>query len=435
MARTRIAWLPGDGVGRDVMDAARLIVERIDLEAEIVPGDIGWEFWRSEGSPLPDRTVELLRSADCCLFGAITSKPKEEAQKELNAELREQGLDYFSPIVRIRQEFDLHTNIRPCRAYPGNPLNYRDGIDLVVFRENTEGLYAGVEFHPVPGEVLDALARHAPKAARFASLPGEEIAISTRIFTRRGCRRIVEGAFRYAQQRGRRSVTVVEKPNVLRETGGLMMRTAREIARSFPEIPLHEANIDAMCMWLVKNPLDYEVLVASNMFGDIVSDLCAQLVGGLGFACSANIGDDFALFEPTHGSAPKYAGQYRVNPTAMLLSVKMMLDYLGEEEKAEALEGAVAGVIEAGRVRTYDMGGGGPSGEMAEAVAALRSGGPRGKDTTAIAATWKCTGRPAASVSSGRGDGSTSSPPTRRSRTWSWAMMGPGSPKNALLPV
>jgi 3-isopropylmalate dehydrogenase len=369
MPRYRIAWLRGDGVGKDVMDAARVVIERIGLDAEIVPGDVGWEFWRSEGTPLPDRTVELLRSTDCCLFGAITSKPKEEARKELNPELQDRGLEYFSPIVRIRQEFDLHTNIRPCRAYAGNPLNYRDGIDLVVFRENTEGLYAGVEFHPVPGEVLDALARHAPKAARFASIPPEEIAISTRIFTRRGCRRIVEGAFRFAQRHGRRSVTVVEKPNVLRETGGLMVRTAREVARSYPGIPLQEANIDAMCMWLVKNPLDYDILVASNMFGDIISDLCAQLVGGLGFACSANIGDDFALFEPTHGSAPKYAGMYKVNPTATLLSVKMMLDYLGEAEKAGALERAISGVIGDGRVRTYDMGGDASTMEMAEAVA------------------------------------------------------------------
>jgi 3-isopropylmalate dehydrogenase len=371
MAKHRIAWLPGDGVGNDVMEAARRVIDRLSLDADFVHGDVGWEFWKSEGTPLPDRTVELLRSSDACLFGAITSKPKEEAQKELAPELRGKGFEYFSPIVRLRQEFNLHTNIRPCRAYRGNPLNYRDDIDLVVFRENTEGLYCGIEFHPVPGPVMEMLLEHAPKAQRFRDVPLEDIAISTRLFTRNGCRSIVTGAFRYARDHGRKSVTIVEKPNVLRETGGLILREARAIAQGYPEIPFYEANIDAMCMWLIKNPNDYDVLIASNMFGDIISDLCAQLVGGLGFACSANVGDDFALFEPTHGSAPKYAGAYKVNPTAMLLSVKMMLDYLGEEDRAEALERAIARVIEEGKVRTYDMGGEDSTMEMAEAVAAF----------------------------------------------------------------
>ncbi len=369
MSHYKIAWLPGDGVGVDVMDAAGLVMDRLDVDAEYAHGDIGWEFWKTEGSPLPDRTIALLRSSDCCLFGAITSKPKEEAEKELLPELRDAGFEYFSPIVRLRQEFNLHSNIRPCRAYPGNPLNFMEGIDLVVFRENTEGLYCGVEFHPVPEDVLGALVDHSGKASRFGSVPLDEMAISTRIFTRDGCRTIINQAFRYASEHDRSSVTIVEKPNVLRETGGMMVREARDIARSYPDIQLHEANIDAMCMWLIKNPQNYDLLVASNMFGDIISDLCAQLVGGLGFACSANIGDDFALFEPTHGSAPKYAGQYKVNPTAMLLSVRMMLNYLSEHDKAEALERAVASVIEEGAVRTYDMGGEASTMDMAEAVA------------------------------------------------------------------
>ena len=368
MAKYTIAWLPGDGIGKDVMDAARIVLDVLDLDAQYIPGDVGWEFWCTEGDALPRRTIELLKSTDCCLFGAITSKPKEEAARELAPELQGKGLVYFSPIVRIRQLLDLYTNMRPCKAYPGNPLNYRDDVDLVVVRENTEGLYSGVEFYPLPGEVRDALVKNHPKMARFAEVPADEIAISCRIFTRRGCRRIVRQAFDYAERFSRPSVTVVEKPNVIRETSGMMIREARDIAKEYPGIELWETNVDAMAMWLVKNPQDYSVLVSSNMFGDIISDLCAQLVGGLGFASSANIGDNYALFEPTHGSAPKYAGQHKVNPMAMLLTVKLMLDWLGEVDLAERLENAIAAVIAEGQVRTYDMGGTSSTLEVAEEV-------------------------------------------------------------------
>jgi len=370
MSKYRIAWLPGDGVGNDVMVAARIVLDKLQVPAEYIHGDIGWEFWCSEGNPLPDRTIKLLKETDCALFGAITSKPKSEADAELNPELRGKGFDYFSPIVRLRQEFDLHTNIRPCKAYPGNPLNYKEGIDLVVFRENSEGLYAGVEFHPLPDIVRSALETN-PKMKRFHDVPGNEIAISTRVMTKKGCASIVRGAFEYARKYNRKSVTIVEKPNVLRETGGLMIRTARAIAKDYPEIPMWETNIDAQCMWLLKNPFEYDVLVAENMFGDIISDLAAQLVGGLGFAASGNIGDNYAVFEPTHGSAPKYAGQYKVNCMAMLLSAKMMLDWLGETERGAKLEAAIAEVIAKGQVRTYDMGGKATTLDMANAVANL----------------------------------------------------------------
>jgi 3-isopropylmalate dehydrogenase len=194
------------------------------------------------------------------------------------------------------------------------------------------------------------------------------MAISCRILTVSACRKILESAFEYASSHGYKTVTVVEKPNVIRETSGMMVREAREMVKRYPGIELWETNIDAMCMWLVKNPQDYGVLVASNMFGDIISDLCAQLVGGLGFASSGNIGETYALFEPTHGSAPKYAGQNKVNPTAMLLATRLMLDWLGEKEKAEALLAAVATVIREGTVRTYDMGGNAGTLDVAGAV-------------------------------------------------------------------
>ena len=368
MSKYKIAWLPGDGVGNDVMDAAKIILDKISLDAEYIHGDVGWEFWKNEGDPLPKRTIDLLKEVDCCLFGAITSKPKEEAEKELSAELKGKGFVYSSPIVGLRQLLNLHTNMRPCKAFEGNPLNYRDDIDLVVFRENTEGLYAGVEFHPVPQEIFNALLTH-KKMKKFENVPLEDLAISTRIFTRKGCRSIVRQAFEYAKKHNRKSVTVVEKPNVIRETSCLMIREARKIAEEYPNIELWETNVDAMCMWLVKNPQDYDVLVSSNMFGDIISDLAAQLVGGLGFAASGNIGDKYAVFEPTHGSAPKYAGKYRVNPTAMIQSVKLMLDWLGEKEDAKKIENAIAEVIKEGKVKTYDLGGNNTSLQVAEEIA------------------------------------------------------------------
>jgi isocitrate/isopropylmalate dehydrogenase len=364
----KIALLPGDGVGGDVLGAAKSVLDAIGFEADYEYGEVGWEFWKSEGNPLPERTIDLLKRTDCCLFGAITSKPKDEAAAELDPKLRDKGFVYSSPIVGLRQLFNLHTNLRPCKAYPGNPLNLRDDIDLVVFRENTEGLYSGVEWHPVPENVREAFDTH-KKMAMFADVPNEDLAISTRIFSRRGCRAILRDAFEYAKRHGYPTVTVAEKPNVIRETSGLMVREARAMAKEYPGIELWETNIDAMCMWLVKNPQDYGVLVSSNMFGDILSDLAAQIVGGLGFACAGNLGDDYAVFEPTHGSAPKYAGQNKVNPIATIRSAKMMLDYLGEREMANRIEAAVARTIGEGRLRTYDMGGTTTTTQMAEAIA------------------------------------------------------------------
>ncbi len=370
MAKYRIAWLPGDGIGVEVMDGARVVLDRLGFDAEYVHGDIGWEFWRMEGEAFPARTIELLRNVDAALFGAITSKPAKAAEAELGPALRGTGLQYRSPIVRMRQMFDLWTCLRPIKAYPGNPLNYREGIDLVVFRENTEDLYAGVEFSPVPKAVAETLAAASKAFAPFARLGPEEYAISCKINTRRGTERIVHAAFEFARRYGRKKVTVVHKANVVRATDGLFLEIARAMAQDYPGIQLDDANIDALTMWLLKNPFNYDVLVAPNLYGDIISDLCAQMVGGLGFGCSGNIGDRLAVFEPTHGSAPKHAGQNKVNPIATILAAKMMLDWLGERTRAQAVEEAVAAVIAEGRVRTYDMGGTATTGQMAEAIAA-----------------------------------------------------------------
>ena len=356
MAKYKIAWMPGDGVGNEVMDATRIVLDAMNFDAEYIHADIGWEFWCKEGDPLPQRTIDILKGTDCALFGAITSKPRDEAHEELLPELKDKELVYFSPIVKLRQMFNLHTNLRPCKAYPGNPLNYKDEIDLVVFRENTEGSYGVVEWFPLPEKVYDALCDN-PKMVKWKEKGLENVALSTRIMSKQGCESIIRQSFDYAKKFNRKSVTLVEKPNVLRETGGLMTRAFREIAKEYPGIDAWEANIDAMCMWLIKNPFDYDVLVAENMFGDIISDLCAGLVGGLGFACAANIGDDYAVFEPTHGSAPKYYGKDVVNPMAMFLTAKMMLDWLGETEAGTRLEAAVAEVIEEGKIATYDVKG------------------------------------------------------------------------------
>ena len=366
MAKYTVVAMPGDGIGQTVLPEAIRVLDAVGFDAQYVHGDIGWEFWIEEGNALPERTVELLDRHKLGLFGAITSKPKDKAASELKPELRDKGHVYFSPIVGLRQRFDLDICIRPCRSFPGNPLNFirrtADGgfeeppVDTVIFRQNTEGLYAGIEWTNPPPHVVEALRTH-PRFKHFASAPVNELAISTRVFTRNACRRIVRAAFEYADRHGYKSVTICEKPNVLRETSGMMEEVAVEVQKDFPKIQHWSTNIDAQMMWLTKNPENYGIIVAGNMFGDIVSDAFAGLVGGLGFAASGNIGDEVAVFEPTHGSAPKYAelDPPIVNPIAMFLSGAMLLDHVGDADKALAVRTSVAAVIEDGRVRTYDM--------------------------------------------------------------------------------
>jgi len=365
----KIAWLPGDGIGVDVLDATKIVLDKLGLNAEYPHGDIGWEFWCKEGDAFPARTIDLLKNVDAAMFGAITSKPVKAAEQELVSELQGKGLIYRSPIVRMRQMFDLYICLRPCKAYAGNSLNYKNDIDLVVFRENTEGLYSGVEFNPVPEELALLLTKLSKPFAAFKDVPLDQYAISTKINTRKGSDRIIRAAFDFARKHNRKKVTVIHKANVVRATEGMFLDIAKDVHKDFPEIEMDDANVDAICMWLLKNPRNYDVMVATNMFGDIISDLAAQMVGGLGFGCSGNIGLKLGVFEPSHGSAPKYAGQYKVNPIATILSAKMMLDWLGETEKGAAVEKAVAEVVKEGKVRTYDMGGASTTLEMGEAIA------------------------------------------------------------------
>ncbi|MCF8222101.1 MAG: hypothetical protein K9J25_03060 [Bacteroidales bacterium] len=369
MTKRKIVTLPGDGIGGIVLEQAIRVLTAAGFEADYVHGDIGWEFWCKEGNPLPQRTIDLIEEHKIALFGAITSKPKDEAAEELDPSLRDKGFVYSSPIVGLRQHFNLDVCLRPCRTYKGNPLNFirrnREGsfdepvVDAAIFRQNTEGLYGGVEWSNPPSLVYKALMTHPKFIKNFGNVPVEEISVSTRIFSRNATERIVRAAFQYARDFGYKSVTVCEKPNVIRETSGLMLSLAKQIHKNeFPEIDLWNTNIDAQMMWLTKNPENYGVIVAGNMFGDIVSDAFAGLIGGLGFACSAQFSEDgVGVFEPTHGSAPKYADYEKsiVNPVAMIESACMMLDYIGEKDIASRIRKAIAGVIEEGKVKTYDM--------------------------------------------------------------------------------
>lgn len=364
--KRKIVSMPGDGIGKTVLPESVRVLNAVGFDADYIHADIGWDFWCNEGNPLPQRTIDLLTEHKVGLFGAITSKPKADAEKELNPSLQGKGLQYFSPIVGLRQKFGLDIVVRPCISVKGNPLNFilknnNGGFDepivnAVIFRQGTEGLYAGVEWTNPPKVVRDALETN-PKMLAFKEVPSEEMAISTRIVTRKASERIIKEAFEYAKKFGYTNVTICEKPNVLRETSGMMLTLAKQISKEYPGIALWDTNIDAQMMWLTKNPEIYGVIVAENMFGDIISDAFAGLIGGLGFACSANIGKEVAVFEPTHGSAPKYEtlNPSIVNPIAMILSACMMLDYLDEKEKADRIRKAIDKVVLEGKVRTYDM--------------------------------------------------------------------------------
>ena len=366
MAKHTVVTMPGDGIGNQVLPEAIRLLKTVDFDAEYIHADIGWDCWCREGNALPTRTVDLLAKHKLGLFGAITSKPKKEAEAELRPELRGKGHSYFSPIVGLRQKFNLDTCVRPCISFAGNPLNFvrrspnggveEPHVDVVVFRQNTEGLYAGVEWTNPPDQVRSALATHS-KFKPFVDIPGRDLAISVRIITRKAAYKICRAAFEWAQKYGYKSVTICEKPNVLRETSGMMEEAAKAVSKEFPQIAWRSTNIDAQTMWLTKDPENYGVVVASNLFGDVISDAFAGLVGGLGFAASANIGDDVAIFEPTHGSAPKYAelDPPIVNPIAMFLSAVMMLEHVGEIDKAQRIREAIAAVVKEGKVRTYDM--------------------------------------------------------------------------------
>jgi len=312
-----VTLIPGDGIGPEVASAMRRVVEATGVAVDWEVFDAGEAVIEAYGTPLPEHILTSIRRNRVGIKGPITTQV---------------GKGFRSPNVALRKALDLYANVRPAQSIPGVPARY-EGVDLVIVRENTEGLYSGVEHDVIPDQASEAI----------------------RIITRRASERVVRFAFEYARANGRKLVTAVHKGNILKLTDGLFLRVAQEVAAQYPEIAFNDRIVDNLCMQLVQRPHEYDVLVLTNLFGDIVSDLCAGLVGGLGVTPGANMGDDIAVFEPVHGSAPKYAGKNVVNPTAMIRSGALMLRFLGETEAAERIERAVARVIAEGRAVTYDL--------------------------------------------------------------------------------
>jgi len=325
----RICLLPGDGIGPEVITSAEQVLRALPLDWDFSYAAIGFGAYQQHGTPLPDSTLDAIRTSDSALFGSVTTPPSIPR--------------YFSPVVRMRQSLDLYANIRPCRALP-HPSSH-PGIDLVIVRENTEGLYSGRERLEEDGNR----------------------AISERVITRYASQRIIRKAFEIARAENRSHVTVVHKANVLRQTCGLFRAVALDVAAEHPGIRMDEMLVDNCAMQLVRDPNQFEVIVTTNLFGDILSDIASVLVGGLGVAYSGNIGVDATVFEPVHGSAPDIAGQNKANPTATLLSAAMMLDYLGESVSASRLRSAVETCLAEGLV-TPDIGGSLTTEEMTREV-------------------------------------------------------------------
>lgn len=324
-----VTLIPGDGVGPEIAAAARRVIDAsgADIVWEVVQA--GEAVMAEYGTPLPDYVLDSIRKNKVALKGPITTPV---------------GKGFRSVNVTLRQELNLYANVRPARTLPGIKTRYRN-VDLIIVRENTEDLYAGIE-HRV----------------------GKDAAESIKIITREASERVARHAFDLARRQGRRKVTAVHKANIMKLSDGLFLECARRVAQEYPDIAFEDMIVDAMCMKLVQAPENYDVLVLPNLYGDIVSDLCAGLVGGLGVAPGANTGPDAAVFEPVHGSAPKHAGQNRVNPLAIILSGVMMLQHLGENKAADRIMQAVTAVLAAGRSLTYDLGGSAGTSEMAGAI-------------------------------------------------------------------
>ncbi len=363
----RIVVMPGDGVGPIVIGEAMRVLDAAGFAADWVTADVGWSCWQREGNALPDRTVRLLEEHRVGLFGAITSKPKAIAASELDPALRGRGHVYVSPVLAMRQRLRLETCIRPCRTIPNNPGDYvrrsasgaieSPTIDVTLVTQNTECLYSSVEWTHPPADLRRALDAHPEMRARFDGVASEDLAVSCRITSRAACERIAEAAFAYAEAHGYTSVTVCDKWGVMRETSAMLLDAAERVAARHPRITLARTDFDAQVMWLVRRPERFGVILSTALVGDVLSDGFAGLVGGLGFAYSANLGEACAVFEPTHGSAPKHAAidPPIVNPIATIFAAAMMLEHLGEANRASQIRAAVARVVREGRVRSYDM--------------------------------------------------------------------------------
>jgi len=334
--KRRITFIPGDGIGPEVAEATRRVLEATGVKFQWDTVIIGGQAQDKFGTPLPDQALQSIRKNKVALKGPVTTPI---------------GTGFRSVNVALRQTLDLYACLRPYKVYPGINTPFK-GVDIVVVRENTEDLYAGIEF-----AMGDSGTKRLLDLAHDAT--GKEIrqdsAVSLKVISQTASQRIVKFAFEYARQNGRKKVTAVHKANILKFSDGLFLDTAREVAKEYNDIEFGDILVDATCMELVRKPRMFDVLVLPNLYGDIISDLCAGLVGSMGVAPGANIGDEVAIFEPTHGSAPKYAGQNKANPMATMLSGVMMLRYLREKDSADKLESAIAEVIAEGKDVTYDL--------------------------------------------------------------------------------
>jgi isocitrate dehydrogenase (NAD+) len=332
----RVTLIPGDGTGPELTEAARRVLEATGVAFDWDVREAGIDVMERAGTPLPEETLASVKANKVALKGPITTPI---------------GTGFRSVNVALRHELGLYACLRPCKSYPGVRSRY-DDVDLVIVRENTEDLYAGIEYE---AGTIDAEQVIAVLNGLQSKQISSESGLSVKAISRAGSERIIRFAFEYARAHGRKRVSCVTKANIMKFTDGLFLDVFRDVAKEYPEIEAWENLVDAICMGLVQRPEEFDVLVLPNLYGDIVSDLTAGLVGGLGVAPGGNIGPDTAVFEATHGSAPKYKGQNKVNPTAMILSGKLMLEHLGEEDAAQRLESAIAAVIAAGERVTYDM--------------------------------------------------------------------------------
>jgi isocitrate dehydrogenase (NAD+) len=333
----RVTLIPGDGTGPELTEATRRVLEATGVEFEWDVRQAGADVMdKYDGNPLPDETLDAIRETGVALKGPITTPV---------------GGGFRSVNVGLRKGLDLYAQVRPCKSYPGVRSRF-DDVDLVIVRENTEDLYAGIEYEEGTPDAQELIAWIESKGGR---LRWKDAGISVKPISITGTRRVFEFAFDYARRMGRRKLTCVHKANIMKFSDGLWLRVAREVAEENPDLEFDDRIVDNMCMQLVQRPEEYDVLVLPNLYGDVLSDLCAGMIGGLGVAPGANFGEHAAVFEPTHGSAPKYAGQNKVNPIAQLLSGVLMLRHLGEMEAGDRLEGAITDVIREGKSVTYDM--------------------------------------------------------------------------------
>jgi isocitrate dehydrogenase (NAD+) len=332
----KITLIPGDGIGPEISEATKRVIDATEVQIDWDIQDAGVDVYEKEGSPLPDRVIESIKKNGVAIKGPVTTPV---------------GTGFRSVNVTLRQTLDLYACVRPCKSYKGTRTMY-DNIDIVIVRENTEDLYAGIEFKKGEDDTLELIDFVAKKTSREIS---RNSGISIKPISVEGTERIVRYAFEYARDNSRKKVTAVHKANIMKHSDGLFLEVARDVSKSYTDIEFEDRIVDNMCMQLVQKPELYDVLVLPNMYGDIVSDLCAGLIGGLGMAPGANIGEKGALFEPTHGSAPKYKGLNKVNPFAMMLSGVLMLNHIGEREAGDRLNKVISDIIEEGKDVTYDM--------------------------------------------------------------------------------